>query len=152
MAKVMISGIIRTLSCPNLDSYASVVLRSRVYSSKHIGLLFGCRDSHSHYSQSFRSYSTKREFRNIKLVTFDVTGTLLAFRKPPFDIYREFGEKYGIHCERERIIESFKKQWKEMNLEKPHFGTDWKAWWTEYVIRTFKVCNFLSISNFHGLV
>ncbi|CAL8113555.1 unnamed protein product [Orchesella dallaii] len=87
------------------------------------------------------SSSSTLDIQNVKLITFDVTGTLLAFRKPPFDVYLDFGKKYGVSCERDSIKASFKAQWKKMNVEQPHFGTCWEAWWTEIVMRTFKGAN-----------
>lgn len=84
-------------------------------------------------------YSTSMDFQKIKFITFDVTGTLLEFRKPPFVFYKEFGEKYGIVCNTEDLCIAFKKHWRELNVERPHYGNDWRDWWTEIVLRTFKV-------------
>ncbi|ODM94073.1 hypothetical protein Ocin01_12602, partial [Orchesella cincta] len=101
-------------------------------SSSHL-----CSQSNSQSS----SYSSRLDLENVKLITFDVTGTLLAFRKPPFDIYMDFGKKYGVTCERDLIKASFKAQWKQLNAEQPHYGKCWEAWWTEIVMRTFKEAN-----------
>ena len=76
---------------------------------------------------------------SLKLITFDVTGTLLKFRKPPVQQYVDFGRKYGVTVDEERIKLAFKQQWKEMNEKSPNFGTCWRSWWTEFVVNTFRV-------------
>jgi len=76
---------------------------------------------------------------SLKLITFDATGTLIQFRKPPVKVYMEFALKYGIHTDEVRLKNSFRKQWKELNAIQPHFGICWKSWWTEFVVKTFKV-------------
>lgn len=85
--------------------------------------------------------------QNLKLITFDVTGTLLQFRRPPFQVYLDLGQKYGITgVDPEVLKASFKKQWKLMNVNHPHFGNCWKTWWTDFVVGTFKVCEgYISI-------
>lgn len=86
-------------------------------------------------------FSTHSSFHpeQIKLITFDITGTLLAFRKPPFQIYSEFGRKFGLDSDSEYLKVAFKNEYKKMSVEEPHFGRDWRNWWIQLVIRTFQV-------------
>lgn len=86
------------------------------------------------------SGSTLTNLQAVKLITFDITGTLLTFKKPPLEIYGDFGKKHGIHCDLDSLKTSFKTQWKRMTQEKPHFGSCWEDWWTQIVIGTFQVC------------
>jgi REG-2-like HAD superfamily hydrolase len=73
------------------------------------------------------------------LITFDVTGTLLKFRKSPVELYAECGARHGVIVQnQEKLKEAFKQQWKFMNSEMPNYGTCWRTWWTEFVIGTFR--------------
>ncbi|CAG7651925.1 unnamed protein product [Allacma fusca] len=76
--------------------------------------------------------------KDLRLITFDVTGTLLKFRKPPAQQYMEIGLKHGVTANEERMKHAFKKQWIEMNESQPNYGTCWRSWWTQFVIKTFQ--------------
>lgn len=77
--------------------------------------------------------------KRFKLVTFDVTETLLKFRKPPVIQYKETAEKFGINSIDERkSFEVVKKCFKEMSKKYPNFGCntdiDWREWWRQLVV------------------
>lgn len=77
---------------------------------------------------------------SLKLITFDVTGTLIQFKGDLAQDLVEIGEKYGIATVTlDQVGEATKIQWKLQSESDPHFGTCWKSWWTEFVIGTFEV-------------
>ncbi|ERL89482.1 rhythmically expressed gene 2 protein [Dendroctonus ponderosae] len=82
----------------------------------------------------------------IRLVTFDVTGTLLKLRTAPAQQYGEIGAMYGVVAENSILSRSFKEQWKRMNAEHPNFGLytglGWQNWWKTVVKETFKTSKF----------
>ncbi len=77
--------------------------------------------------------------QGIKLITFDVTGTLLKFKKPPYKVYTEFAKAAGLIVDEDEVKVNFKKHFQQMSQEKPHFGECWETWWTTVVTNTFKV-------------
>ncbi|KAJ8932269.1 hypothetical protein NQ318_009223 [Aromia moschata] len=79
--------------------------------------------------------------RNIRLITFDVTNTLLKFRSAPGKQYGEVGALYGILCDNNALGKNFKAHWRKMNVEHPNFGLytglGWEHWWKMVVKGTF---------------
>lgn len=78
---------------------------------------------------------------NLRMFTFDATGTLIKFRIPPPLQYAHVGKLHGIHVNGQDISSHFKICWKKMNLEYPNFGKSnlgWEKWWHELVCRTFQ--------------
>lgn len=78
----------------------------------------------------------------LRLITFDVTDTLLKFRSPPGKQYSDVGAIYGVFCDSKSLTANFKAHWIKMNAEHPNFGRDtglgWEMWWREIVTATFK--------------
>lgn len=78
----------------------------------------------------------------LKLVTFDVTDTLLQFRNNVGKQYSEIGALHGIKCPKQAIAQNFKTHWYLMKKEHPNFGLvtgiGWEKWWKLLVYRTFK--------------
>jgi FMN phosphatase YigB (HAD superfamily) len=95
----------------------------------------------------------------VKLITFDVTGTLLKFHKPPIEFYKEWGMKHGVLIsDNQKLATAFKEIWKRMNEESPHFGIRWETWWQRFVVQTFRGVSFRTthsplsfVPNFHNL-
>ncbi|XP_066156969.1 rhythmically expressed gene 2 protein [Euwallacea fornicatus] len=83
---------------------------------------------------------------SIRLVTFDVTGTLLKLRTAPAQQYGEIGAMYGVVADDYVLSRNFKEQWRRMNLEHPNFGLKtglgWENWWKTVVRETFKSSKF----------
>lgn len=77
----------------------------------------------------------------IKLLTFDVTNTLLKFKIAPGQQYAEVGAKYGIICDSKTLTNNFKTQWHKMTKEHPNFGLEtgmgWEKWWKTVINGTF---------------
>jgi len=75
-----------------------------------------------------------------RLVTFDVTGTLLKFKQPPGAFYAQCAAQLGLKVDPSDLQDAFKRQWTHMIKAKPNFGLaheGWRPWWQETVIRTF---------------
>lgn len=83
--------------------------------------------------------------RHIRLITFDLTDTLLAFRIPPGQYYANVGATYGITCDGKTMSQNFKTNFKYMSKEHPNFGLKsglgWENWWKEVISKTFSDCN-----------
>lgn len=77
----------------------------------------------------------------VKLVTFDVTGTILFFRTPIVEKYVATGLKYGIKADPAVLKNNFQETWDLFNVKHPNFGKNtglgWQNWWTRFVERTF---------------
>lgn len=82
----------------------------------------------------------------LRLVTFDVTETLLKFRSSPGKQYGEIGAMYGVLCDNNSLATNFRAHWYKMNKEHPNFGLHtglgWERWWKMIVIGTFKDAKF----------
>ncbi|CAG9855691.1 unnamed protein product [Phyllotreta striolata] len=78
----------------------------------------------------------------LRLVTFDITGTLLKFKLTPGQQYGEISALYGINCDGNELSKHFKEHWHRMSLVHPNFGRDtglgWEEWWRTLVKKTFK--------------
>uniref|UniRef100_A0A0A9ZAN0 Haloacid dehalogenase-like hydrolase domain-containing protein 3 n=1 Tax=Lygus hesperus TaxID=30085 RepID=A0A0A9ZAN0_LYGHE len=76
-----------------------------------------------------------------KLITFDVTGTLLK-PKSVFKTYADFAKRCGIQVEPTDLTNGFKMAFKTMDVNHPNFGLEsglgWRAWWSSVVKETFK--------------
>ncbi|CAG9761473.1 unnamed protein product [Ceutorhynchus assimilis] len=82
----------------------------------------------------------------IRLVTFDVTGTLLKLRSAPGQQYGEIGAMYGVVADNNLLNKNFKNQFKRMVKEEPNFGLKsglgWESWWKTVIRETFKASKF----------
>lgn len=75
--------------------------------------------------------------KDIKLVTFDVTNTLLRFKIPPWKQYGNVARKYGFTGTDDMLGERFIYKYKSMWQTYPNFGKNsnmtWENWWHEIV-------------------
>lgn len=79
--------------------------------------------------------------RGIKLVTFDVTNTLLQFKVPAWQYYTIVAQEYGFKGSQEEVKNKFKKSFNIMREKHPNFGRtsiEWEEWWTQVVSMTLK--------------
>jgi len=83
-----------------------------------------------------------QHINRLRLVTFDVTGTLLNFRVPPAEKYAEIGAKFGVIADPNVISANFRRQWRCISSTHPNFGQKtglgWKKWWKLLVSKTFQ--------------
>ncbi|XP_046391063.1 haloacid dehalogenase-like hydrolase domain-containing protein 3 [Ischnura elegans] len=79
--------------------------------------------------------------RQLRVVTFDITGTLLNFRHPPEQQYSQAGAQMGVYAEPSELAKGFRKQWKILSDQHPNFGAatglPWHSWWSKLVVQTF---------------
>lgn len=76
-----------------------------------------------------------------RLVTFDVTGTLLMTKL--VEHYSEAASQHGIIVSnKEELARSFKQNFKRLEREHPvygrHTGLGWENWWRQIVHNVFK--------------
>lgn len=80
--------------------------------------------------------------KQLKLVTFDVTNTLLKFKVPPGQAYGEIARNYGFTGKDEDLLQRFLDKYNDMSIQHPNFGRQtnlsWKEWWREVVRYTFR--------------
>ncbi|CAH1647331.1 unnamed protein product [Spodoptera littoralis] len=79
--------------------------------------------------------------RGIKLVTFDVTNTLLQFKVPAWQYYAIVAQDYGFKGNEEQVKAKFIKSFQIMREKHPNFGRksiEWEEWWTQVVSMTLK--------------
>ncbi|XP_076298230.1 rhythmically expressed gene 2 protein [Lasioglossum baleicum] len=74
-----------------------------------------------------------------RLVTFDVTGTLLMTK---LEHYVEIGSQHGLPVDQRKLARSFKNSFHRLSLEHPiygkHTGIGWENWWRRIVHNVFK--------------
>ncbi|XP_068971873.1 rhythmically expressed gene 2 protein-like [Bombus flavifrons] len=74
-----------------------------------------------------------------RLITFDVTGTLLMTK---LEDYVEIGSQHGLPLDRRKLARSFKNSFHRLSLEHPvygkHTGIGWENWWRQLVHSVFK--------------
>lgn len=79
-----------------------------------------------------------RNLSRFRLITFDVTDTVLKFTKPPVLQYKETAEKFGItSLNEQQLLASFKPCFMALSQKYPNYGSgsdiDWTIWWTQLV-------------------
>lgn len=78
--------------------------------------------------------------KTIRLVTFDVTNTLLRFRVTPGQQYTEVAADCGVRLDGEAMARKFVNNYKAMNSQHPNFGKksnlNWDEWWRKVVHNT----------------
>lgn len=87
-----------------------------------------------------------RNLSRFKLVTFDITETLLKFSKPPAIQYKETAETFGIgSIDEKKALGAFKRCFKDLSRQYPNYGyntsIDWREWWRRLVV------NILTMSS-----
>ncbi|ALC42838.1 Reg-2 [Drosophila busckii] len=84
-----------------------------------------------------------RALKRFRLITFDVTNTLLQFRTSPGKQYGEIGALFGARCDNNELAKNFKANWYKMNRDYPNFGREttpqleWQRWWRQLISGTF---------------
>ncbi|KAL7743140.1 hypothetical protein ACLKA6_015056 [Drosophila palustris] len=83
-----------------------------------------------------------RNLQRFRLVTFDVTDTLLRLKDPTTQYIETAATNGVVGLERSKMELCFRKQFKWMSKKHPNFGRDtpnmeWQSWWLHLVERTF---------------
>lgn len=77
----------------------------------------------------------------IKLVTFDVTNTLLKFKLPAWQYYAMIARDHGFKGTEKEVKSKFENSFKAMWQKHPNFGKhtiEWEDWWRKVVKMTLK--------------
>lgn len=87
-----------------------------------------------------------KNLKHIRLVTFDITGTLLQFRKSPHEQYVAVAESYGYTIPAPLLSSSFVNEFKIMEKRHPNYGKTtygmtYMDWWRVLVANTFLKCD-----------
>ncbi|XP_028898278.2 rhythmically expressed gene 2 protein [Zeugodacus cucurbitae] len=84
-----------------------------------------------------------KNLNRFRLVTFDITDTLLRFRKPPGVQYAETAALMGIkNLDPNKLQTLFREEFKSMAKKYPNFGSKskeitWQDWWILLVSNVF---------------
>lgn len=83
-----------------------------------------------------------KNLQKFKLITFDVTDTLLKFKRPPGIEYAATATKLGLpNVDPDKITAQFSHSFKEMYREYPNFGRNkisWETWWEMLIFNIFQ--------------
>lgn len=96
------------------------------------------------YVASRRSMGTWPKIRpkRVRMITMDVTGTIVSFRGSLQEHYLGAASKCGVHdVDASKIDEAFRQAYKETSHLFPCFGGDKitaKQWWKECVLKSFR--------------
>lgn len=87
-----------------------------------------------------------KNLKHIRLVTFDITGTLLRFRRSPSEQYVDVAESFGYTIAPALLSASFTNEFKLMEKRHPNYGKTtygmtYTDWWRVLVANTFLKCN-----------
>lgn len=82
-----------------------------------------------------------KNLKPFKLITFDVTDTLLSFSQPPEHEYAQTARHYGYpNVDIEKLKQSFRPTFKYMSQTYPNYGSasmQWDQWWRMLIHRIF---------------
>ena len=80
------------------------------------------------------------KFIRPRLITFDVTGTLLMTKLE--EHYVDIGSQHGLSVDAGKLARSFKNSFHKLSVEHPiygkHTGIGWENWWRKIVHHVFK--------------
>lgn len=83
-----------------------------------------------------------KNLSRFKLITFDVTDTLLRFKTNPSVEYSKVASEYGYKINESKIISSFRTSFALMSQKYPNFGSKtglhWSEWWSLLVCDVFQ--------------
>ncbi|KAL7561229.1 hypothetical protein ACA910_004150 [Epithemia clementina (nom. ined.)] len=89
--------------------------------------------------------------RRIRMITCDVTGTLVSFRGTLEEHYLGSAEKLGVQLDSSAPFgKAFNQAYKEMSKRYPCFGANEisaKDWWRKTVLRSFELAGALDMTE-----
>lgn len=78
---------------------------------------------------------------SLKLVTFDVTNTIIKVSGSVGLHYANVGKLYGVEADEQQLNKAFKLKWKEQTDQYPNYGVakgmSSFSWWTDLVKKCF---------------
>lgn len=84
-----------------------------------------------------------KNLQRFRLITFDITETLIGFNSPPAVQYAKTAGELGIqNVDKKKLEQCFKIEFKSMEQRHPNFGRNtpnysWQDWWSEAVYNIF---------------
>ncbi|XP_067635666.1 rhythmically expressed gene 2 protein [Eurosta solidaginis] len=90
-----------------------------------------------------RSTQFIKNLKRFRMVTFDITDTLLKFRKPPGKQYAETAALLGVqNLDPKQLQQIFQEEYKALTKKYPNFGSNskeitWQEWWQQLVHNIF---------------
>ncbi|XP_014290188.1 haloacid dehalogenase-like hydrolase domain-containing protein 3 [Halyomorpha halys] len=79
--------------------------------------------------------------KKFNLITFDISGTLLTFRKSIGEIYSDAAKHFGITVDPAIITKRVDRHMSEMCQQHPNYGLNsglgWQNWWRMVVSKSF---------------
>lgn len=83
-----------------------------------------------------------KNLQKFKLITFDLTDTLLKFKRPPGIEYAATATALGFpNVDPDKIAAQFSRNFRQMNNDYPNFGRNkisWETWWEKLIFNIFK--------------
>jgi len=83
-----------------------------------------------------------KNLQKFKLVTFDLTDTLIKFKRHPGIEYASTAKSLGYrNVDPDKITAQFSGNFKQMNNDYPNFGRNkisWETWWEMLIANIFK--------------
>lgn len=83
-----------------------------------------------------------KNLQKFKLITFDLSDTLLKFKRPPSIVYAETATTLGLpSVDPQKLAAQFSINFKAMDLDYPNFGRNlisWETWWEKLIFNIFK--------------
>ena len=117
------------MACTNMVTvmFAITVILSIIVTSIH---------SHSTLCVSFC-----RQMSRLRLITFDVTNTLLRLRGSPGREYANVAKMFGVNIGHDELDRVYNDVWAEKKSDHPIYGLSegltTKQWWADFVRRVF---------------
>ncbi|KAI8120305.1 rhythmically expressed gene 2 protein [Lucilia cuprina] len=84
-----------------------------------------------------------QNLKRFRLITFDITETLIDFSRAPAVQYSKTAAQLGVHViDRRKLEQCFKQEFKAIEEKHPNFGLHspnftWQDWWSQLVYNIF---------------
>lgn len=83
-----------------------------------------------------------KNLQKFKLISFDLSDTLIKFKRPPGIVYAETAAALGLpSVDPEKLATQFSSNFKQMYRDYPNFGRhvmSWENWWEKLIFNIFK--------------
>ncbi|XP_037029598.1 rhythmically expressed gene 2 protein-like [Bradysia coprophila] len=83
-----------------------------------------------------------KNLQKFKLITFDLSDTLVKFKRPPGIVYAETATALGLpSVDPQKLAAQFSSNFKQMDRDYPNFGRNvmgWDTWWEKLIFNIFK--------------
>lgn len=92
----------------------------------------------------------------IKLLTFDITNTILKVKDSPGNQYAEIAKRFGVNIGASDLDSVYDATWQKQKQELPNYGKDQgmttKEWWQNFVCKVFLSAGYRGrLSSLNGV-